>query len=498
MNTCIFSSLNFTVIVILQIMTFITSSILGQAETITSINDRIVQLEPMRTTRLVVGTRSGPPAGAVLQGLIHFNDDNPRGADWTEEWTDTNATITWNVKAESLAQYELAMVYRCKKGSSGSMFEINTGNSIVTGKVRETRSPYFSNSWELIELDERLSLPAGISTITLRATSKPPSVDVVMDLFSLELTPLSATQVIKDERIRAKDMRADTDWFVAAKYGLMVHWIPGSTPPHGEPNPYEDAVNDFDVEYFSKMVSETGAGYIIFHIAGHKMPAPIKTWAEVHGSGSTTERDLIEDLADALAQYNIKLILGQGLPEVGLFWQVGQEEHVKRFIKIYNEIGLRYGKKLAGTYFDGGRELTAFNVNWEGMFRACKSGNTDRLLSYNFWVFPLSTEWLDFWTGEGGFPYINFEGRYIKAGAGKGLQAHVMFPIDDDHQWWFKDMNHKIGRPVYLTKQLIEWVLDSEKKGVVPTFNIAIYQDGTVSPETLAQLKAVRRAIREK
>ena len=38
---------------------------------------------------------------------------------------------------------------------------------------------------------------------------------------------------------------------------------------------------------------------------------------------------------------------------------------MNRFIKIFTEIGLRYGKKLAGTFFDGGRELTAFNVNWE-------------------------------------------------------------------------------------------------------------------------------------
>jgi len=451
----------------------------------------IVPIESRAITRLVVGTRGGYPAGATVNGNIKVV-----GKEWAENWTRLDDHFAWKVKAERADDYELALVYKCKKGSSGSTFEITAGDAKVTGKVRETRSPYFANSWELVELDGELHLPAGTSTMTLRATSKPATADVVMDLFSLELTPLSAKQFIEDEKTRAKKARANTDWFVAAKYGIMVHWIQGAAPPQGPKKPYEDAVNDFDVDAFAKMINETGAGYVIFHVAGSKMPAPLKEWTKVHGPDSTTKRDLIADLSDALAEYKIELILGQGLPEVGLFWQVGHEEHVKRFIKIYTEIGLRYGKKLAGTYFDGGREMAAFNVNWEGMFRACKAGNPDRLLCYNFWIFPLTTEWADFYCGEGGFPHIRFKGRYVEAGTGKGLQAHVMFPIDDEHRWWFKDLNHKIGPPVYLTKQLIEWVQDSEKKGVVPTFNIAIYQDGTVSSATLDQMIAVRKAIR--
>jgi len=68
-------------IAILKIMVFITGNIECQAETVSSTNSQIVQLDTVRTTRLVVGTRSGPPAGAVLQGSIHFNDDNPKEAE---------------------------------------------------------------------------------------------------------------------------------------------------------------------------------------------------------------------------------------------------------------------------------------------------------------------------------------------------------------------------------------------------------------------------------
>jgi len=370
----------------------------------------IVPIESRAITRLVVGTRGGYPAGATVNGEIIVI-----GKEWVENWTSLDGQFAWKVKAERADDYELAMVYRCKKGSSGSTFEITAGDAKVTGKVRETRSPYFTNSWELVELEGRLRLPAGISTITLRATIKPATADVVMDLFSLELTPLSAKEFIEDETTRAREARADTDWFVAAKYGIMVHWIQGAGPRQDPKKPYEQAVNDFEVSAFAKMVDETGAGYVIFYVAGANMPSPIEAWAEVHGPDSTTERDLIADLSDALAQYKIKLILGQGLPEVGLFWRVGHEEHVKRFIRIFTGIELRYGKKLAGTYFDGGRELAAFNVDWEGMFRACKAGNPDCLLCYNFWVFPLTTEWADFYCGEGSFPHIRFKGRYVQA-----------------------------------------------------------------------------------
>jgi hypothetical protein len=457
--------------------------------------ERIVELNPLSPTRLMTGTRCGTPAGATLSGGIRLNNEDPRAAEWTKGWDSLNDKIIWNVETTEDRDYEVALVYRCNKGLAGSTFEVSCGKSKINDVVRESFSPYFENSWEEIKLSGILEIPEGLSDISIQATHIPENATVVMDLFSLKLTPLKNKRQIQEDSVRAVNARASTDWFVDAKYGLMVHWIPGSTPPQGPPKSYEDAVNDFDIDKFSKMVSETGAGYIIFHTAGYKMPGPISTWEEVHGTGSITKRDLIADLSNALDKYNIRFILGQGLPEIGRFWQVGHELHVNRFKKIFTEIGHRYGRKLAGVYFDGGREMTAFNVDWEGMFNACKAGNPDRLLSYNFWVFPISTEWLDFWCGEGGFPYINFEERYIQKGAGKGLQAHVMFPIDDNNHWWFKEKNHLIDPPIYSDEQLVSWVKEAISEKTITTLNIAIYQDGTVSSNTLAQLNVLKKAI---
>jgi hypothetical protein len=457
--------------------------------------ERIVEINPSNPTRLMTGARCGPPAGATLSGGIRLNNEDPRASEWTEGWNDLADKIIWNVKATVAGIYEIGLVYRCSKGSAGSSFEISCGDVKIDGLVRESVSPYFGNSWEEVKVNGTLEIPEGISKISIRATHIPQNSKVVMDLFALKLTPLTAKKQIEEDSLRAIKSRASTDWFVDTQYGLMVHWLPESTPPKGPTKSYEDAVNDFYVENFSKMVSETGAGYVIFHIAGHKMPAPILAWEEVHGTGSTSKRDLISDLSKSLDKYNIRLILGQGLPEIGRFWQVGFKLHTDRFKKIYTEIGHRYGKNLAGVYFDGGREMTAFNVDWEGMFNACKAGNPDRILSYNFWVFPLSTEWLDFWCGEGGYPHIKFEKRYIQAGAGKDLQSHVMFPIDDEYRWWFKDQNHIIGPPVYSDEQLVSWVKEAISKKTVTTLNIAIYQDGTVSSKTLSQLNVLKKAM---
>ncbi|MCZ6679304.1 MAG: hypothetical protein O7E52_18900 [Candidatus Poribacteria bacterium] len=42
-----------------------------------------------------------------------------------------------------------------------------------------------------------------------------------MRLYTLELTPLATTDMIAAASERARKMRANTDWFVAAKYGTV-------------------------------------------------------------------------------------------------------------------------------------------------------------------------------------------------------------------------------------------------------------------------------------
>ena len=63
---------------------------------------------------------------------------------------------------------------------------------------------------------------------------------------------------------------------VAAKYGLMFHWTSQTKPRNGVPKPYCDAVRDFDANRFADMVSQMGAGFVVFTTshAGFYFPGP--------------------------------------------------------------------------------------------------------------------------------------------------------------------------------------------------------------------------------
>ena len=68
---------------------------------------------------------------------------------------------------------------------------------------------------------------------------------------SLELNPVSMKEIIKAEVEKARSSRANTDWFVNAKYGLMFHWTSQAMPRLGDPKPYAEAVRNFDVNSIS-------------------------------------------------------------------------------------------------------------------------------------------------------------------------------------------------------------------------------------------------------
>src|SRR5207245_208051 len=63
---------------------------------------------------------------------------------------------------------------------------------------------------------------------------------------------------------------------------------------------------------------------------------------------------------------------------------------------ILREAGLRYGVKLAGWWFDDRFPFQPF----EELYQATKAGNPDRLVAWNSWIMPKSTEFQEYWAGE--------------------------------------------------------------------------------------------------
>ena len=428
-------------------------------------------------------------------GLVHL-----QAQDWIEGWDKPSASLSWKVELPTPSDYKLAITYTADTHSVGSEFEIVAGKNKTVGTVRQTAGwAGDSQNFERIPLRKTLPLPIGESTITLRLIGEAKSKERVK-VHSLELISPLADKARIASNEKAQQMRAKTDWFVEAKYGVMFHWSTTTQPLRGPQKPYVEAVNAFDLDAFVDMVCETGAGYVIFTAVHGIMhfPAPLKS-VEAVMPGRTCRRDLIGEMAGKLQERGIPLILyfhhGVGDLEwvkASGFLSPDKSEFFKIERDILTEIGHRYGKKVAGYWFDDRYPLQPF----EELYEATKVGNPDRIVAWNSWILPKTTEFQEYYAGEFGgalvTPPVSF---FAEDGSASGLQPHGMIFLDDPWQHGYPDTD--IAPPLFTTQQIIDYVKACIAQKLVITMNIGITQDGKVSPETLEQMKVLRRTIRE-
>lgn len=332
-------------------------------------------------------------------------------------------------------------------------------------------------------------------------------------IFYLELIPLSCKEAIVKKEAEAIAGRPSIQGIVKDGYGVMVHWTSRAKPRYGKEKPYEQAVNDFDVEAFADTMQEIGASYVMFttnHI-DIVFPAPLYSWEKYH-SRKTTQRDLIADLIAALAKRNIKFFMYIHLPNAanyppmtGTGFNFSNEdmqamehldEYMRRLCEIFTEIGNRYGTGLKGYWLDGWQMAIAkYGIDpTEKVYKATKIGNPDRLTTFAFGVrYPTCTPWQDYACGEtrviGALP-VN--GVYAR-GQNKGYPYHSIIVMDDD--WWHDDYDTRIADPQYNAEQLSTYINGCRENGGMVTMNIGVYQDGTISEETKKVMAEVKKAV---
>ncbi|MBW1673634.1 MAG: alpha-L-fucosidase [Deltaproteobacteria bacterium] len=455
---------------------------------------RPTEVEPEKTVLLRGAT-------AELKGSLRFSN----AGDSISGWKDLADTISWRIKAPAPDDYQLYLTYACAPGSEGSELEIAAGNSKVNFTTEAIRG--WVGSWgnfKKMKLPGTLRLPAGSSTITIRAIKKAKPKGEIIRIHSLEmLSPMAVKNKIEADK-RARKSRSSTDWLVESKYGVMFHWTTQSQPRRGAEKKFHDfwdSVDAFNVDAFADMVEETGAGYVIF-TACHALqyfPAPIKTLEKIL-PGRTSQRDLIAEIADALEKRGIKLIVyyhqGYGdtpwLKAAG-YYQSDKSEFYDNISNILTEVGLRYAKKVVGYWFDDRNPLQPF----EQLYRATKAGNPDRIVAWNSWIYPRTTEFQEYYAGEFGgglkLPETSF---FQEGGPAAGLQGHGMIFLDDP--WIHHLINQDIVAPRFSNKELIDYVKACISRDIIITMNMGIYQDGTVSEATLNQMRALRKAVRGK
>ena len=210
-----------------------------------------------------------------------------------------------------------------------------------------------------------------------------------------------------------------TDWFHQAKWGVMTHYL--GAPPSSKGGAeltaemWNDQVNRFDVAGLVDQLASTGARYLLFTIgqnSGH-FCAPNATYDKLVGIAPSkcSRRDLVADLAAALAKRNIRLMvyLPSGAPaadpvarqKLGWLWgrtggwqlpgePVGGRlaEFQRRWESVIREWSQRWGKSVAGWWIDGcyfPDQMYRFDdePNFASFARALKAGNPDSIIAFN-------------------------------------------------------------------------------------------------------------------
>jgi hypothetical protein len=458
-------------------------------------------------------------ADANLQGALKVQWPDQAARFWVWNWTTNDDSFTWKVRVPKAGKYAVTLLTEncgqvlidCKLPAPPPVkVQLTSKHGKLTYTIAY-RKAAAGNSFMRDEVPGTLTLPAGESQIILRAKA-PSGQPFNLALFSMELVQPKVAEKLATE---ATALRASTQWMADAKYGLMFTWTSTTFPRNGPAKSYADAVRDFDVNAFADMVANTGAGFIVFATSWstYYFPAPIKSWEQV-APGQTTQRDLIPDLADALAKRNIKLMIYYHAGRAEANWWSGTHARSMDRAAYFNEwedqireIGLRYGDKLAGWWFDDGTTFYyALQAPWQAMTEAAKAGYPGRVVGYNSWILPKATDLQDYACGEGDFSdRLTAENdiELPKGGSGiflsgpqKGLQATITM-TNEGGNWGHTDKDTAAPAPRYTNTQMIDYLRQAIARKDVPIINLEVYQDGLPSQQTIDEFKAIKAAIQK-
>jgi hypothetical protein len=313
--------------------------------------------------------------------------------------------------------------------------------------------------------------------------------------------------------------RANTDWLAKCRYGLGIHWTAQTVPRHGQPLPFPKAVAQFNLKVFLDSVAYTGADYVLL-TAAHALqmtPAPNPVIDSIL-PGRTCQRDLLGELADGLAgkglpllvYYNHSCNLGQDLAwEKAVGYHAPSKDRLAgNLIEIVGWMSDHYGQKIKAWWFDSPysldsrgphssvtTDLAGFRFPWERLTTAAKRGFPGRLVTYNAGVNEtyLYTTHQDYWAGE----MNDLKTPANRRNLPNGLQWFG-WTCADDRGWVHTKLESEIPAPLYSDEQVITYVRTCNSHQAPMTFNVGIYQDGTLAVASVDQLRRLGLALKDK
>jgi hypothetical protein len=301
-------------------------------------------------------------------------------------------------------------------------------------------------------------------------------------------------------------------WMQNAQWGVMTHYLADlQARTHHLTMSVEEwnrLVDGFDVDLMARQLAAVGARYYQVTIgqnSGYYL-SPNATYDKIVGiqPSKCSRRDLVADLADALAKRGIRLLvyLPSGAPagdkaaDTALEWQNGphpNREFQRKWEQVIREWSLRWGKKVAGWWFDGcyfpnTMYRSPEAPNFATFAAAARAGNPDAAVAFNPGVFYRMisiTPYEDFTAGEIDKPDLV---TIPRAADGKIDGTRIQMLSYLGTTWG-------MGTPRFTAEQAIAYTRKVGQAGGAVTWDVPVELNGAISQPFLDQLTALGRAL---
>lgn len=281
-----------------------------------------------------------------------------------------------------------------------------------------------------------------------------------------------------------------TDWLYRAKWGVMFHYVYSirmDEPSHAK---WDARVKAFDAPGLADQLASVGAGYFLLSLAQGPPPNSPNSVYDRHAvnmpAPRTMSRDLIADVAAALAKKNIPLMVyapggapGVVAPE-GKFFPDWWPDALR-------EYSARWGQAVKGWWFDGFSKPEERN---RILAQAVRSGNPAALCAFNRpHGFIRNSAWEDFTSGD--TPHV--PDARCTARFADNCQWHMLSFL----AFMWGHCVRKTDTPRYETPYVATATRTLLSSGGVVTWDVPALSSGLIPPKFLEQLTAIGSAVKD-
>ena len=404
--------------------------------------------------------------------------------------------LKWHISVPATASYR---VWAFDSAASSIPWKISCESYSLTFNTN-------SYGWDKLDCGV-ITLPAGTHDLYLERNGGNGSGAIK----SLELIRESDKSAYET---RVASFKKDNVWFADSKYGLMFQYGAWGCAANGSQKSIDQGAADFDVTAFVNKVKNTGAQYVVWSATWYRFwfQAPIPALDSIMGSSTyTASRNLIKEIAVALKAENIRFMLyyHQGMQQES-GWATQQSwpsefqtrgtgdrsRFFDNWCAVVKNIGDSLGTNLDGWFFDDG--CIYYPAPFERLGTAARSGNSDRLVSYNPWVATRVTDFQDVYFAEGthgeaivGSAPAGSNG-IITSGPHKGLLQQAMFMVEQDWGVHVDDQRTTAITTGITSSESKGWIRDASPRNLPLTFNLMMWEDGIPATSSLDVLYSVR------